>query len=172
MAYTYVVQVETRRERRAQILIQNMVPQGLVDEVFYPTYVKQIKRQGTWHETKALLVPGYVYLNTSDINQVVQHLRDIPALTKVLGTRFRFVPLTDEEMMWLGQLTEPGKRTVAMSKGIIEGDEVRIISGPLRGHEARIAKIDRHKRSAQIEFQIMGRKTLIRVGLEIVKKTS
>ena len=172
MAQTYVVQVETRRERRARILIENMVPKGMIDEVFYPTYIKQVKRAGNWRETTALLVPGYVYLTTSDINAVVQHLRDIPALTKVLGTRFRFVPLTDEELTWLGQLTEPGRRTVAMSKGIIEGDEVRILSGPLRGHEARIAKIDRHKRTAQVEFSILGRRTLIRVGLEIIKKTS
>ena len=172
MVHTYVVQVETRRERRAKILIENMVPRDAFDEVFYPTYVKQVKRRGVWRETRALLVPGYVYLSTSNIDRVIQHLRNIPALTKVLGTRYRFVPLTDEELMWLGQLTEPGKRTVAMSRGIIEGDQVRIISGPLRGHEARIAKIDRHKRTAQIEFQIMGRRTLIRVGLEIVKKTS
>lgn len=170
--HTYVVQVETRREQRAKTLIENMLPRDAIGEVFYPTYVKQIRHQGVWREEKALLVPGYLYLSTDDIDCVVRHLREIPALTKVLGTQLCFVPLTDDELMWLGQLTEPGKRTVAMSRGVIEGDQVRIISGPLRGHEARIAKIDRHKRIAQIQFQILGRTTLVRVGLEIVKKTA
>lgn len=165
---TYVVQVQSGRERRARLLIQRMLSEELVDEVFIPTYTKQIKRAGEWREEKSLLVPGYLYLTTASIDAVVQQLRLVPALTRVLGTEARFVPLSDEETAWLEKLTKPGHRSIDISTGIIEGDEVRIVSGPLKGHEALIKKVNRHKRTAEIEFRILGRTTIVRVGLEVV----
>jgi len=169
-AKTYVVQVQSGRERRAKLLIQRMLPEGLVDEVFVPTYAKQVKRAGEWREEKFLLVPGYLYLSTVSIDAVVQQLRSVPALTRVLGTEARFVPLSEDEIVWLDELTNPGQRTVGISTGVIEGDEVRIVSGPLKGHEALIKRINRHRRTAEIEFRILGRATRVRVGLEIVRK--
>lgn len=38
------------------------------------------------------------------------------------------------------------------------------------GKEARIRKVDRHKRCAFVEVDMFGRKTTARVGLEIVRK--
>lgn len=170
-AKIYVVQVQSGRERRAKLLIQRMLPSDLVDEVFIPTYTKQVKRAGEWREEKSLLVPGYLYLTTVSIDAVVQQLRSVPALTRVLGTEARFVPLSEEETAWLEELTRPGHRSVDLSTGIIEGDEARIVSGPLKGHEALIKRVNRHKRTAEIEFRILGRVTCVRVGLEIVQKS-
>ena len=168
---TYVVQVQAGREQRACMLIKRMVSEDIIDEVFIPTYTKQVKRAGEWHEEESMLAPGYLYLATGDIDGVVRSLRAVPALTRVLGTEARFVPLTPGEIDWLNGLTRPGNRTVGVSTGVIEGDQVRIISGPLKGHEALIQRVDRHKRTAEIEFRIMGRSTRVRVGLEIVQKS-
>lgn len=57
-----------------------------------------------------------------------------------------------------------------MSKGVIEGDRVMVTRGPLKGHEALIARIDRHKRLAWVDMDMFGRHKTIRVGLEIVSK--
>ena len=57
-----------------------------------------------------------------------------------------------------------------MSEGVIEGDCVMVIRGPLKGHEARITRIDRHKRLAWVDMDMLGRHKAIRVGLEIVSK--
>ena len=59
---------------------------------------------------------------------------------------------------------------VEMSKGIIENDRVIITSGPLKGNEALIKKIDRHKRRAYLEIEMFGRKVETQVGLEVVEK--
>ena len=169
---TYVVQVQSGREEHARLLIQRMLPCNLLDEVFVPTYTKQVRRAGKWQDEQFLLIPGYLYLSTRDIDTVVQQLRVVPALTRVLGTDTRFVPLTSAEIVWLEELTEPGKRSIGVSKGFIEGDQVRIVSGPLKGHEALIKKVNRHKRIADIEFRILGRSTRVRVGLEVVSVRS
>ena len=59
---------------------------------------------------------------------------------------------------------------VEASIGVIQGDKTTIISGPLRGKEAIIKKIDRSKRKAIIELEFMGRMVDITVGIDIIKK--
>lgn len=59
---------------------------------------------------------------------------------------------------------------VETSIGIIQGDKTTIISGPLKGKEAIIKKIDRSKRKAIIALEFMGRMLNITVGVDIIKK--
>ena len=59
---------------------------------------------------------------------------------------------------------------VEMSSGIIENDRVQVLSGPLKGMEGSIRKIDRHKRMAYLEVEMFGRTVEMKVGLEIVSK--
>lgn len=53
---------------------------------------------------------------------------------------------------------------------MIEGDRIVILKGPLMNQAGLIRRIDRHKRLAYLEMEIMGRKKTVKVGLEIVKK--
>ena len=57
-----------------------------------------------------------------------------------------------------------------MSTGYIEGDHIIITDGPLKGYEALIKKIDRHKRIAFIEINLLNQPNIIKVGLEIISK--
>lgn len=59
-----------------------------------------------------------------------------------------------------------------MSKGYVIGDIVTVISGPMKEMKGKIKFIDRHKRLAVIEIEMFGRKTEVRLGLEIVMKLS
>ena len=59
-----------------------------------------------------------------------------------------------------------------MSTGVIEGDEVVVLNGPLMGRTSLIKKIDRHKRLAYLELEMLGRKKTIKVGLEIIAKNN
>lgn len=81
-----------------------------------------------------------------------------------------FLPLSDEEIDWIRALAAPETHVVEMSEGFIEGDKVVVTSGPLRGREAQISKIDRHKRLAWLDMRMFGRNKSIKVGLEIVSK--
>lgn len=58
-----------------------------------------------------------------------------------------------------------------MSEGVIEGDVVTILSGPLMGRTSTIRKIDRHKRMAWVEVEMFGRTMLVKMGLEIKRKS-
>ena len=59
---------------------------------------------------------------------------------------------------------------VAMSVGVMEGDRIIVKEGPLVGMEGKIKKIDRHKRMAILEVELVNRVSEMKVGLEIVEK--
>ena len=56
------------------------------------------------------------------------------------------------------------------SIGVIEGDQIIVERGPLKGLEGSIIKINRHKRIAIIRADFMGGPREIKVGLEIIDK--
>ncbi len=89
-------------------------------------------------------------------------------MTRLLGTGDEIVPLSGRSRV----ASEAGKeeQLVAMSTGIIENDQVRILTGPLQGMEGYIRKINRHKRKAWVSIEMFGRSVDMEVGLEIIKK--
>ena len=83
-----------------------------------------------------------------------------------------FTPLDDRDIAFINAFTSPENRTVRMSTGVVEGDDVIILNGPLMGRAGWIKKIDRHKRLAYLEVEMPGRTTTVKLGLEIVAKHS
>lgn len=127
--------------------------------------------KGEWHKRTERLTPGYLYVETSDVEKLALLLRRVPAFTKLLGNNEVFIPLNDDEVAWLNAFTGDERRVVEMSEGILEGSKVIVLRGPLMGHEAESKRIDRHRRTAELEIRMLGRVKTIRLGLEIVSKS-
>lgn len=166
----YAVQVRGGSERR-QLERLLAVPSQAVKDCFIPEYEIKRARHGEWRTERALLFPGYLFIETIDPPALAEHLAQTAGFTRLLGAGGeRSMPLTSEEAAWLDVLTEGGSHVVRMSEGVIEGDRVMVSKGPLRGHEAKIAKIDRHKRTAVLEMRMFNQVRQVTVGLEIVAK--
>lgn len=60
---------------------------------------------------------------------------------------------------------------IGMSRGILKDGVPAITSGPLKGREELIRRIDRHKRTAEIEIPVDGKRQRVTVGLEIYEKS-
>lgn len=166
----YVLHVPGGRERTARDLIVKLLAE-LVEECFVPVGEVMRREGGAWVRTEQLLFPGYVFVTTGAIDCLARRLSELPLYARVIGgDAERFVPLTVEEVAWLTDLTNVETHVVEMSRGVIEGDRVVVWSGPLRGHEGDIRKIDRHKRVAYLDMEMFGRTKTIKVGLEIVSK--
>ncbi len=166
----YVVQVRTGTEENIRIQCGKRLTGDTLSNCFIPYYEERKRRQGSWKTEKKILFPGYVFLDTEDICEAAAALRNVIGLTKVLGfDGEEAIPLTEAEVEFLRQFG--GENQVAeMSEGIIEGTQVMIYSGPLKGKEALIKRIDRHKRKAYLELEMFGRVQRVEVGLEIVMK--
>lgn len=147
------------------------IAQGAVEDCFVPKREVAHRKSGQWHRILEKLFPGYVFVRTSAPEQVREVLGRVPAFTRMLTSAGdTCLPLTADEVAWINAITNVDTHVMEMSKGVIEGDRVMVTRGPLKGHEALIARIDRHKRLAWVDMDMFGRHKTIRVGLEIVSK--
>lgn len=166
----YAVQVMGGRERFAADMVRKY-GHGLVEECFLPSFELMKRFDGQWHKVTELLFPGYLFIKTDEPDAVAARLRAAPVFMRLLGSSGdRFTPLAPDEIAWLEAFTTVKTHVVEMNTGIIEGDTVIVIEGPLKGHEAMITKIDRHKRLAYLDMHMFGRNKSVRIGLEIVRK--
>lgn len=165
----YVVQVVGGQEKSTLELVQHFVDGATLKEAFIPQREIMRHRDGKWVKGYEILFPGYLFVDASNPDKLFSELVQVPAFTRLLGSDEAFIPLTRQEMGLINAFAGDN-HIVEMSEGIIEGDDIRILRGPLRDCDAVIKKIDRHKRVAYVQMHILGRETLVKLGLEIVRK--
>lgn len=163
----YVMQVRTGTEENIRCQCQRLISSNVLERCFIPYYQQKKRFQGEWHIQERILFPGYVFLIAQNLECLVNGLKKVIGLTKLIGIGDQIVPLVQEEVELLMRIGTD-KQLVEMSSGIIENDRVRILSGPLMGMEGNIRRIDRHKRIAYLEIEMFGRTVEMKVGLEII----
>lgn len=166
----YILFVKTSEEEKiAKILKKEQF------NSFVPKMKMLYHKNGQNSLKEKVMFPGYVFIE-SELNQKdfiinLNHFHEKnPRFMKLLkvdneGT----AALYPEEKEYLEQLLNENK-TMEHSMGIIEGDKVIILEGPLKGLESKIIKIDRHKRRALLEMMICNVATQVKVSLEIISK--
>lgn len=177
----YVLQVAPGEEEKAETYIKKMLPAGSWEKCFHPTRIVRKKFHGKWVEMRERLLPGYVFVTAEDAAGLYVQLQKIPILTKFLGKDGEyFVKLAKEEEQWLNRLLGPGNPSAGGKGGeevglsqiaFDEGNEVRIVSGPLKDMQGLVRKINLHKRVAEVEVPFMSGSTVIYLGIEMVERT-
>lgn len=165
----YVIQVPPGKEESLCELIMRAAGNSLVSECFCPSFATQKKIKGEWKNVTQTLFPGYVIAVTGNVDELKHRLGRVTEFTRLLKMGEGFVPLSFAEKSWLSEYTSKGDREIPMSMGVMEGDKVRVISGPLKGHEACITSINRRKCLAFIKVDMFGREIETRVGLGVLK---
>lgn len=165
----YAVQVRTGKEQDTADLCRKIVANEILTESFIPRYERMKRYQGAWHKEQLPMFPGYIFLVTERVEELFYKLKSVPELTKLLGDGSEFIPIRDEEKSLLQRLGDE-KHVTEMSMGYLAGDQVVILSGPMKGLEGKIKKIDRHKRMAVIGVRMFGRLVDVKVGVEIMER--
>lgn len=166
----YVIQVRSGQEERIVQQCHLLIDQQVLNECFIPKYKRLKKDQGKWQEVEETLFKGYVFMISDDVKELFQQLHRITDLTKLLGKYGEDIyPLHAKEIEFLKSFGKE-EHIIECSVGYVEGDQIIIEQGPLKGKEAMIRKINRHKRIAEIELEMFGKTTTAKIGLEIVSK--
>ncbi len=162
---TYVIMTRTGEEE----YLAETLRKSIGADFFVPKQKKLVKRMDSgWTEQWQVIFPAYVFVNTDDIEQLCAKLYS-PQISLgyfVVGKdeEGRISTISEEEMDYIRQLTGD-----EISKGIKEGARIHIISGPLKGMETQIKKVDPHKKKAWIELPFLGEARMVDVPLDIVK---
>ncbi len=126
-----------------------------LQEVHCFQYQRLMRYRGAWHVERRTLLPGYIFLLG----------RERLALKE--GKEISLRPCEPPFMKELCQ----GDSVIGMSRGVIRDGILTVTSGPLKGREGLIRRIDRHKRTSEIEIPVDGKKQQVTVGLEIYEKS-
>lgn len=140
------------------------------EECFIPTYEKYRKVKGQPTKQLAHLLPGYLFFVSDHPQELQKLLKRIPEFAKTLGDDDGAIPLYQEEVEFLQRYTGD-ERILKMSEGYLVGSELVVTDGPLKDYQGKVMRIDRHKRTAVLELEFLGRKMKVTVGLEVVKKS-
>jgi len=174
-AYWYVLFVYNGKENKVvEALNSHFKGEELFP--FVPKKDKWFIGKGKKIKEKKLFFPGYVFiettLNAKEFIRFTKHFietsHDIIRLLHNSDDRNDIAVKDRERKAWVYLLGD--NKCVEESVGFIENDKVFIEYGPLRGLEGTIKKINRHKREAYIEVEIMGRRMKMSVAVQIIKK--
>ena len=167
----YIIQTAVGREESVCEKSKHAFPAGSYRKIFVPKYMVMKKYQGTWHEEKKVLFPGYIIVDSDDGNPIKDILTGpLARIASPVCIGNDFVPVYPEEEQFLDALLDLND-TVGISRGDIVNGEFDIKEGPLRQRSFCIRKVDRHKRIAKIELLLYGQNRYAEVGLEIIKKS-
>ena len=165
----HVLQVVPGQEQSMAERAASLVGPELLSACSPLSYQLLKKQQGTWRLVTEVMFPGYVFLATGDIDAVRERLKLSTSFARLLGAGDAIFSLTPEESAFVSEFGGAG-HVVGMSEGVIEDGRTVVRSGPLRGREGLIRKIDRHKRVAYLDVGLLDQ-VRVRVGLEITRKT-
>ena len=169
----YVVQVKTGKEQQAIEDILKNKPDDPSFDVFAPSRKALRKYKGQLKEVTERCFPGYVFVETSDVQALFVQLYWTPDYTRLLGREadtYNFVPLDKDESRMIDILyaSENGRVTEISNIEVKEGEMIRVLDGPLAGLETQIKKVNLHKRKVTIEYMMCGRLVKSDIAINIV----
>ncbi|MCR5760699.1 MAG: KOW motif-containing protein [Sphaerochaetaceae bacterium] len=149
----------TGKEEQARDSITRFLSDKTEEEftVWFPTKINKDKKQGVYTEQSHPLFPGYLFAywegeNERDfpfyeverIPQVIRFMRYDNGSRALLGDDFRYAS-------WIHENRGEIKPSKVFYK---EGTRLKIISGPLRGFDGQVVKVDRHHSRISVRFTV------------------
>ncbi|WP_432409011.1 antiterminator LoaP [Wukongibacter sp. M2B1] len=138
--------------------------------LFIPKRRIDEKRKGKLHSVVKTLFPGYIFINANMNTNMYYIIKQVPKVYKILNkSNDFFTTIHNYEMQPILQLTQQSS-IIDYSKGFIENSKICIKSGPLKGLEGLIKRIDKRKCRVKVSLDFMGSEKLVELGIELLKK--
>ena len=97
----YVIHTMSGLEQKCKQQCQQYIDQTAYREMFIPMYKTKKHFKQEWHEVEKTLFPGYLFVDTDDIDTVIIGLKKIRQYTKVLKDGDTVSPIRKDEQDFL-----------------------------------------------------------------------
>ena len=142
---------------------------------FVPLLETLFKKSGRVDKEIKVMFPGYVFVEAElGEDDFVKYTSQIMSVSKNIirllnyGSSKRIALYETERKLLIDMFND--SYCIETSHGFIEGDKIYIESGPLKGLESKITKVDRHKREAILTIEMLGALRDVKVGLDVLRK--
>lgn len=169
----YAVQVKTGQEAAYIARIKKIAESDIQKaQVYFPQRVLHIRKQGVRKTVQAALFPGYIFLETEDLNPALHwFLRRTPGFYRFLPDSHTPRPLAAEDLSILHHFLSFGEVAHPSKAYFDENDRICIVEGPLKGLEGKIIRVDKRKRRAKIVLDIQQEAFSIDLSFELIQPT-
>ncbi|MBZ9609897.1 antiterminator LoaP [Clostridium estertheticum] len=142
--------------------------------IYYETLVPKRKlyetKHGITNQVIRKLFPGYILIKTDDIEYMyIISKKCFHSYRFIRRANYSFSIIKQDEILQILKLMD-GNGVIDVSNVFIENDKVRILSGPLFNYTGIVKKINKSKKRAKIEIQIMGKNLPIDVSIYVLDK--
>jgi transcriptional antiterminator NusG len=141
-------------------MVESRGMQDLIHDIKIPTEIVTEIKDDKKREIERKIFPGYVLIKMIVTDDSWYVVRNIRGCTGFVGPASKPVPLTDAEVAALGV----EKHSVEV--GYKEGDNVKIISGPLEGYSGTVKTVDTENNSVCVVLSMFGRETPVELELD------
>lgn len=141
-----------------------------LEDAFQFSYERMKKYLGAWHVDTYRMFPNYVFLQSSDPEQLSMELEQYREIVDVLEGDGLLLPVRPDEEAMIRLLCGEHHH-MGLSRGIMRDGTIRVIEGPLAGRESLIRKIDLHKRIVILNLRLNAEEKDIWAGIDISKKS-
>jgi transcriptional antiterminator NusG len=158
-------------ENVAHNLRQRVESMGVEDKIFnilIPTEKKIKIKNGQRKIITEKIFPGYVLVEMLVTDDSWYVVRNTPNVTGFIGSGTTPVPISKEEVEALQK--RMGVEEPKFKIDITSGMPVRIIDGPFKNYEGKVAEIDEKRGKVKVLVSVFGRETPVELDFLQVKK--
>ena len=148
--------------------IESMNMQDKIFDVVVPKEKKIKIRDGKRTTFEEKIFPGYVIVEMIVTDDSWYVVRNTPNVTGFVGSGTVPTPISEEEMSYLK--TRMGIEDPKYKIDFAIGDLVKILDGPFKDYEGKVADIDEAKGKVKVFVSIFGRETPLELDFLQVKK--
>lgn len=162
-----VVHVRDGGEEHTEDFVAGLLPENIYARCFHLIRSRRKKYEGQWQTVYEDLFPGYVFIDTDQPDMVYKELKKTPK-PKLLFSDDEYVSaLEKHESDFIEKLADENGRIGISTVRIGTDGKIHYLSGPLSGMGNMVRRVNLHKRIAEIEAEVMGRKRILYLGIEI-----
>lgn len=166
----YVVQLLTGKEKLFLKFAENSFQSRNI-EFFWLRKELYIKKAGIKRKIVSSIFPGYVFIEADKIPYTdTRIIRQFPGFCRFLKNNNDIKPLSLEEKSLIKRL-KVGGNIVGISRVFFnDNDRIQIVSGPMKGLEGKIIKVDKRKNRAKIELVLYENSFPIDFGFDLIEQ--
>jgi transcriptional antiterminator NusG len=144
--------------------VENRKMQDIIQEIVVPMEERIEIKDGKKKTTLGKVFPGYVLVKMILTEESWYVVRNVRGVTGFVGAGGKPEPLTESEIRKMGFDTAP------VEVDYVEGDTVKIVSGPLESFVGVVESINTEKAKVKVLVSMFGRETPVELDFAQVEK--
>ncbi len=148
--------------------IESMDMEDKIFDVLIPTETKIKIKNGKRKTVREKIFPGYVLVNMIVTEDSWYVVRNTPNVTGFIGTGTTPAPLSQAEVDMLKK--RMGVEEPKYKIDVTQGSAVRIIDGPFKEYEGKVAEVDEARGKIKVLVSMFGRETPVELDFLQIKK--